>query len=411
MTDFADVIEWARGSSRPAGQCQGFVANDMTAAFGSFQVGYDTARDAMNASGPLSPDYPGVPSFAWFDTSADGHVGFGTPDAILQDAPGLIDVVLNARGTVGYATLASMQRYATFLGWSRTNGANTMPILTVNGVTPAPAPATPTVTGWQVGQTDFQGTYGENNLNGARWYCIEPTTSSSKTIYAICQQYGINLEDARAWTAKVAGSRWAGALLQAGSAWWDGSDNYYAGQCVALNDVAAQLDAYDAQVTAAQQASVDAEKARIAAVSAQITADNAAGAHEQAAENKAAQAPETVPSTLTAAQSAQPEVPALTAEQLAAYAAKLQPLPTGSLDADPSAPLSGLLAGKPRARKRAYYAYATAALVVSFGPDIVTAGILADVSVPTFVAYVSLATSILLKVGTAFGFVAASNVK
>ncbi len=48
-------------------------------------------------------------------------------------------------------------------------------------------------------------------------------------------------------------------------------------------------------------------------------------------------------------------------------------------------------------------------LLVSFGPDIVTAGVLTDSTVPTFVAYVSLASSILLKIGTALGFVAASN--
>lgn len=71
--------------------------------------------------------------------------------------------------------------------------------------------------------------------------------------------------------------------------------------------------------------------------------------------------------------------------------------------------LSGLLTDHPRARKRVYYAYAIAALLVSFGPDIVTYRIIADESVPAFVAWVSLASSLLLKIGTALGFVAASN--
>jgi hypothetical protein len=75
-----------------------------------------------------------------------------------------------------------------------------------------------------------------------------------------------------------------------------------------------------------------------------------------------------------------------------------------------SAPLSGLFSGRDRARKRTYLAYAGAALLISFGPDIVVAGVLSDNVVPSFVAYVSLSSSILLKVGTALGFVAASNV-
>lgn len=82
---------------------------------------------------------------------------------------------------------------------------------------------------------------------------------------------------------------------------------------------------------------------------------------------------------------------------------------TGELPQLPEASLAGLLAEHPAGRKAAYYAYATGALVVSFGPDIVIAGVLADSIVPAFVAYVSLVSSILLKIGVAFGFVAAAN--
>lgn len=78
-------------------------------------------------------------------------------------------------------------------------------------------------------------------------------------------------------------------------------------------------------------------------------------------------------------------------------------------DKNPNAPLSGLFAGNDTGRKRAYLVYAGAALLVSFGPDIVTAGVLSQEIVPEFVAYVSLTSSILLKIGTALGFVAASN--
>ena len=73
------------------------------------------------------------------------------------------------------------------------------------------------------------------------------------------------------------------------------------------------------------------------------------------------------------------------------------------------APLAGLFAGNDRARKRTYLAYAGAALLISFGPDVVVANVLAADTVPQFVAIVSLASSILLKIGTALGFVAAAN--
>jgi hypothetical protein len=78
-------------------------------------------------------------------------------------------------------------------------------------------------------------------------------------------------------------------------------------------------------------------------------------------------------------------------------------------DATRQGALSGLFAGNDAGRKRAYLIYAGAALLISFGPDVVVANVLADNAVPTFVAYVSLASSILLKIGTALGFVAASN--
>lgn len=73
------------------------------------------------------------------------------------------------------------------------------------------------------------------------------------------------------------------------------------------------------------------------------------------------------------------------------------------------APLAGLFAGNNAARKRTYLIYAGTTLLISFGPDVVVANVLADNIVPLFVAYVSLASSILLKLGTALGFVAASN--
>lgn len=102
-------------------------------------------------------------------------------------------------------------------------------------------------------------------------------------------------------------------------------------------------------------------------------------------------------------------VPALTAAEIAADLAKLQ-ADAASIDGTVAGqPLSGLLAGRPKARKRGYYAYAFLALLISFGPDVITAGVLTAHTQPVFVASIGFATSVLLKVGVAFGFVAASN--
>ena len=95
----------------------------------------------------------------------------------------------------------------------------------------------------------------------------------------------------------------------------------------------------------------------------------------------------------------------LTASQLAALAASLPQVDSGL------APLSGLLAGSPKARKNGYYAFAGLALLISFGPDVVIAGILTNSQVGTLDSVLALASSVLLKIGVAFGFVAASNTK
>ena len=68
------------------------------------------------------------------------------------------------------------------------------------------------------------------------------------------------------------------------------------------------------------------------------------------------------------------------------------------------------LADKPALRKKLYTWFAVIALLVSFGPDIVVAGVLTEDAVPVFSAYIGLASSVLLKIGTALGFVASSNI-
>lgn len=80
-------------------------------------------------------------------------------------------------------------------------------------------------------------------------------------------------------------------------------------------------------------------------------------------------------------------------------------------DADnESAPLAGLLATKPGLRKNVYYGYASALLIVSFGPDVIVAETLTNAGVDSLTVGIGLASAVLLKIGIAFGFVAAANV-
>lgn len=76
-----------------------------------------------------------------------------------------------------------------------------------------------------------------------------------------------------------------------------------------------------------------------------------------------------------------------------------------------SAPLAGLFAGHTKGRKRAYAAYAGAALLVSFGPDLVTYQIITGIHVAALTAWIGFVSSAMLKIGAAFGFVASANTK
>ena len=266
--------------------------------------------------------------------------------------------------------------------------------------------------GWDGVSTLYKGNYADDGL--------VYTIHVGETIWGVATAKGVSLAQVRAWTSALAGSKYAAAQLAksgAGASWWDGSDRYFAGCTFAVSDVVGKFAAEDAKVAAAQQAA--AEQAEAAAAEA-LTAISVA------TEAKASSTIEALPETQaewagtdTAIQAAAAAKLAAEAELEAAVERARAILPTiesnaqaalaGSETADQGAALAGLLVDHPKARKRTYYAYASAALIVSFGPDIVTAGVLSDNIVPNFVAYVSLASSILLKVGTALGFVAASN--
>lgn len=273
--------------------------------------------------------------------------------------------------------------------------------------------------GWDGVSTDYKGAY-PNNQDiytvpvGGPWFSD------------IAAQLGTTEAQLLAYTREIAGSPYSARALADtnGGWWWDGSQPYYAGATIAkrnLVSVYAAIDKANADAAAAKAAEAKTAKDQ-AEVAQQIVADQAAQeakdqqvlADAAAAEKNAKIAAEKADIDAKAKQAA--DYAALIARQ-AAEARKLLPgivtvlgEAQTSEDANAAAPLSGLFSGNPKGRKRAYLWYSATALVVSFGPDIVTANVLADQAVPTFVAYISLATSILLKVGTAFGFVAASNI-
>lgn len=272
-------------------------------------------------------------------------------------------------------------------GWSTWGHANLDPTPGVEAVlagssVPAPPSSAPTSHGWSVGETDFKGTYGENNLDGAKWYCLEPSTGPSSTIWGVANRYGLTLEQVAEWTAKVAASKWAGQLLQAGSSWWDGSGKYYAGVCFALNDVAAALDSYEAQQLAAHPV------------------DPAPSSASPAPASQPAPAPTTTKA---------PAAPRITQAELDKAVEALKHAGADVTASLPGSPLAGLFVGHATARRRVYFGYAGAALLVSIGPDIGVAGLLTGHDLILMSAIVTLATSVLLKIGTALGFIAASN--
>lgn len=117
--------------------------------------------------------------------------------------------------------------------------------------------------------------------------------------------------------------------------------------------------------------------------------------------------PPAEPTTPKAPTMAQEQWDAKYAEQIAALkedAANLNSSVTG-------APLAGLFAGHTKGRKRAYAAYAGAALLVSFGPDLVTYQIISGIHVAALTAWIGFVSSAMLKIGAAFGFVASANTK
>lgn len=300
------------------------------------------------------------------------------------------------RPTTGYSTgphyheqLTDRGRLVNLLDYlSKTWGENSAPIVEVGG--------------WDGVSTLYKGNYADDGL--------VYTIHVGETVWAVAQSKGVALDQVRAWTSALAASKYASAQLAksgAGASWWNGGDKYYAGATFAVADVVAKFAAEDKvvalakQSTAAQAAdavveAVEAAKAVDATIDAPV-ATQAASSSAKAAQDLAAADAE-LAAAIERAKAQLPEIQSTLDQTL-----------TGGPEADQGAVLAGLLSGRPALRKRVYYSYASAALLVSIGPDIVVAGVLTSTATPAFVAAIALASSILLKVGTAFGFVAASN--
>ena len=299
--------------------CAGAYYPDGTSDRPGYYESADIARDAVPVSRRHYDRNAPVGAAVYFHGN---HVAIsGGGDVIRSTDANGID------GMIGTTTIGGIEEQwndVSFAFWADWFCGH--PIAT-GGYAPAPVEEP---TGWSVGQTDFVGSYGLNEIAGARWYVIEPATDNSKTIYAICEEYGVTLEQAAAWSAAVAASKWGGQLLQAGSSWWDGSGTYYAGVCVALNDVVGAL-------TATEAAAIEAQRAAAAQAATQPVLGGKAGWNNADAESAVpSPAPEPTPGEApTTATSSQRVAP--TNEEVAAVVRSAREL-TGAWEADPEKP-------------------------------------------------------------------------
>lgn len=413
MATFQEVIDWAASvTDRPAGQCQGFVGNDLYERFyGSFPRSYYSAQTAGDDS-PLQANYPGEPSWAFFTSGADGHVAFGTPEYLIQDWR-YVPNKLNGTGVIGWDTLAHMQAVGFgFRGWSRSNGSNPPLSFTDSG---AYAPGTATGAAeagyWVPGMTDYKGGYGEQSFQGAKFYVVEPVTDSSKTIAAVCDRYGISLSDAAAWTAAVRNSKYA-SIAGEGGGWWDGSDRYFAGNRFALNDIVSALDAFYAAQAAQDQADLAAGSAALAE-QIRVQAELDKKTKPAVVQASAATAQATADQAALAAQRAQAAKEAYENAKSTAYSisADVQTTLMSSGEVKSSkAPFAGLFARFPKARFWTYIGFASLNLLANLAAGLVIFHRIPPEWVTEYTDWIGYGVWSLSLIGTAFGFVAAANV-
>lgn len=282
--------------------------------------------------------------------------------------------------------------------------------------------AEPEASGWDGVSTLYQGNYADDGM--------VYTIRVGETIWDVATARGLSLDQVRAWTAALAASPYAAGQLAksgGGASWWDGSDTYYAGCTIAVADVAGSFAAEDARVAAARQvAAEEAETAAaealkaidIAAVALDAAADHEKAAKVQAANEQTAREWAATDARIQAAAAAKVEAEERLAASIEIARAAL-PTIVATIDAaqpvevvndTPQPALAGLLAQHPTARTTLYVAYAITALVLSFGADVITWGLITDTAMPEFTKWLGFASSVVLKIGTAFGFVAAANI-
>ncbi len=146
MTDylFADLVAFAKTSTRGRGKCLGFANNDVVAHFGHMGAYPTSATKAANQlaqAGQLfdtpCPSYPHVDFYHFVDLGVDlGHVDWHFPQHGVHIADSSRTTVkLNPAGTVGeYAN------WGTRRGWAKVPALNAQ-ISFVNDPTPPPPPA------------------------------------------------------------------------------------------------------------------------------------------------------------------------------------------------------------------------------------------------------------------------------
>lgn len=126
----SQVVAWAKKSTRPNGDCQGFAGNDFTAKFGTFKHGYSSANDALAASKAEGHFHTGNPPsdgrvyWIFYKFPKYGHVMLWIDGLIIGDTSFATEW-LNKKKTVGMVPHGHYPY--PYLGYSSSNGVNTVP--------------------------------------------------------------------------------------------------------------------------------------------------------------------------------------------------------------------------------------------------------------------------------------------
>lgn len=270
MTDMIRIQQDNWG--RLPGQCLGAVGNDI---FSALDVPYSSyvSADVAGRASDLRSDYPGRPCWMFWNVG-DGdyvtHIGFGTPDYIIQCwryVPNLINADPDQK--IGWATLDYMNQRMRFSGFALRIGANQDLAIVddLGGGAPSPGGGGSGNSVWVPGMTDYAGNMGLQELWGARWFNAVTPWSPDTALSNVLADNGVSIDQALAWNDKWLNSKYngigdGGGFVTRGMLVND--ETYYAGNRLALNDVAQILADHDAALEAQQRADLEAGTARMA---------------------------------------------------------------------------------------------------------------------------------------------------